>query len=90
MGNELSCGIGVLNNTDHSITFGLSIGGTYYYENDVAPGKIFYRWPGNVFMTVYAQVSDEDTRIDDKKAMSEFSKMFGAAIKGGFALHSAF
>merc|ERR1719409_163871 len=41
--------------TPYPITVGLSMNGTHYYENDVMSNQIFYRWPGAVHYTVYAQ-----------------------------------
>jgi hypothetical protein len=86
MGNEASCGYGILNNTHHDITFGVSMGATYYYENDVSPGKIFYRWPGNVHMTLFAQISTESTRITDGKVVWETISVAGSSIAAAAAV----
>ncbi len=53
MGNSESCGFGVLNSTQHKLTVCLTMGPTHYWEENVMPGKIFYRWPGAVWYTVY-------------------------------------
>eukprot|EP01004_Peranema_trichophorum_P009528 NODE_8278_length_693_cov_61.487719_g7656_i0.p1 GENE.NODE_8278_length_693_cov_61.487719_g7656_i0~~NODE_8278_length_693_cov_61.487719_g7656_i0.p1 ORF type:complete len:192 (+),score=39.11 NODE_8278_length_693_cov_61.487719_g7656_i0:66-578(+) len=39
------------------------MGGTHYYENYVAPGRIFYRWPGAVFYTIYAYPTTEENKM---------------------------
>ncbi len=52
MGNSESCGFGVLNSTQHKLTVSLAMGPTHYWEENVMPGKVFYRWPGAVFYTV--------------------------------------
>ncbi len=53
MGNSESCGFGVLNSTQHKLTVCLTMSSTHYWEENVMPGKIFYRWPGAVWYTVY-------------------------------------
>ena len=44
---------------------------TYHYGNDIMPGKIFYRWPGAVHMTLFAMPSTDKTRYDTKKCITE-------------------
>lgn len=61
MGQTQSGGFGILNLSSFEVHMGLSMAGTHYYENSVSHGKIFYRWPGAVHYTVYAQVSPEIT-----------------------------
>lgn len=60
MGNKVSCGIGVLNETDFRVMVGMSMIITHYYENYLESGEIFYRWPGTVWYTVFAKVSNDN------------------------------
>lgn len=46
---------------------GLSMAATHYYENSIGHGQIFYRWPGAVHYTVYAQVAPEITSSTSAK-----------------------
>ena len=77
MGNSRSCGFGVLNDSNFSeINVGLSMGFTHYYENEVKKGKIFYRWPGAVFYTVYAYARDENGVNDIGRGTMAITKGF--------------
>lgn len=80
MGNEASGGFGILNSTPYKITCGCSMGATYYYDNDIMPGKIFYRWPGAVHMTLFAQPTTDNTRYTDGKCVWECIKVSGSSL----------
>ena len=51
MGNKESRGMGVLS---EDINVVLSMAAPHYYENNIKPNEIFYRWPGAVHYTVCA------------------------------------
>ncbi|PIK42163.1 hypothetical protein BSL78_20999 [Apostichopus japonicus] len=70
MGNETS-GFAVLNLSSYTLHMGLSMAATHYYENNVNHGEIFYRWPGAVHYTVYAQTAPE---ISDDICAKEITK----------------
>lgn len=70
MGNNTSNGFGVLNLSTYKVNIGLSMGGTHYYENGVNHGEIFYRCPGAVHYTVYAQVGPEITPTSNAKEIA--------------------
>ena len=63
MGNNTSCGFGVVNNTKFNLTVRLSMGATHYFENDIRPGQVFYRWPGAVWYTVDVYPSELGGRM---------------------------
>jgi hypothetical protein len=73
-------GFGLLNMTNFKITVGLSMGATHYYENDVLPGQIFYRWPGAVWYTLYCCPTTDQTRMTDGKAAREIITVAGSSI----------
>ena len=93
MGNQISMGIGILNNTNFKITVGLSMGATHYYENDVLPGQIFYRNPGDVWYTIYAYPTSSKTRLTDGQLAKEILTIslssIAAAIAGILTLGTA-
>lgn len=69
-----NAGFGILNNANFAITFGCSIAATDYYENDVQPGEIFYRWPGAVWMTLFARPTTDKTRYTNGKCAWEIAR----------------
>lgn len=85
MGVHTDGGFGVLNMTNFKITCGLSMGATHYYENDVLPGQIFYRWPGAVWYTVYCLPTTDSTRMTDGKCAKEIITVSASAIGAGAA-----
>ena len=85
MGVHTDGGFGVLNMTNFKITCGLSMGATHYYENDVLPGQIFYRWPGAVWYTVYCLPTTDSTRMTDGKCAKEIITVTASAVGAGAA-----
>ena len=79
MGNDASAGYGIINETEYKVTLGASMGATYYYENNVMPGQIWYRRPGAVYMTIYAFPS-EGNEIHKKSVAIEHVKVWGTSI----------
>ena len=61
MGNKSSRGVGVLNLSSYPLNIGTSMIATHYFENGVKHGEIFYRSPGAVWFTVFAQASPRIT-----------------------------
>ena len=78
MGN----GIGVINETSTDVTFGLSMGGTHYYENKVKPREIFFRDPGAVWYTTYAYCTAAYGPMTDAKKAGEIALFI---VAGGAA-----
>lgn len=83
MGNETS-GFAVLNLSSYTLHFGLSMAATHYYENNVKHGEIFYRWPGAVHYTVFAQTAPE---LSNKTCVKEITKasLLGVTCAGAAA-----
>ena len=73
MGNKQSCGFAVMNDTEHEVTVGLSMGATHYFENNIRPGQIFYRRPGAVHYTVYAYKTDEFGPMTESKRLKQIA-----------------
>lgn len=81
---ERNCGIGVLNLSTWSpdgertgISIGLSMGATHYFDNGLKHGEIFYRNPGAVLYTVYAQL---DKVISTTRCVAEVTGTTAAAV----------
>ena len=64
MGEAHSKGIGVVNKTGEDINVVLSMAAPHYYENEVKPNEIFYRWPGAVHYTVCVWIRNNDKSND--------------------------
>ena len=75
MGNNQSRGFGVWNNTRQNLTICLRMGATHYYENDVRPGEVFYRWPGAVWYTVHAYSTENVGHMTDSRRNWEIIKV---------------
>ena len=88
MGNN-TCGFGVVNNTEFDLTVCLSMGATHYYENDIRPGEVFYRWPGAVWYTVSVYPSELGGRMTGKQQGKEIALAIGIGLGAGAAAAGA-
>jgi hypothetical protein len=59
-----------VNETPFNVTIASSMMSTHYYENNVKPGEIWYRWPGAVHETLYAFPS-KGNEITDGRVVIE-------------------
>ena len=86
MGNKESCGFGAVNNTKHNLTVCMSMGATHYFENDIAPGEVFYRWPGAVWYTVYVYPSELYRKMTTARVAKEVGIATAIGVIGGIGL----